>query len=497
MKPEELDQDKISEAINKSRLNLVAYRKINLPVSQNEVLPASFHYTWSDLLLNDESNCLIEGFRESAKTQYILRSFLLYAFTFPSEKWDYIVLIKKNATLAANKLHEIEQEYKTNPIISANCKEIKEESGQVFSVDVEGAEGKIFNVRIEAYGKGASIRGLANIDRRPKIVIIDDPQDLEDAQSETITENDWNWFLSDVVFLGQFTRIFLIGNNLGEKCIIERLFDVGGHLERIKFKTQRVSIINEKGESNWPDKYQVEEIQKEKRDYEKLGKLDVWLRERMCQSTSEETRIFKDDDYRYFGALGIYEVIKGCNLFATLDPASSKSNESCYRALTINAVDMENNWFICKIYFGRFDSITLMNTLFDARRQWGEYGLRDFGIEKGEYKNVIEPFILEEMKKRNIFFNIIPIEHAKVGSKLERIKMLQPRFRAHGIWFPDDNPDWLIELKSELKGVTNKEIKSLFIDLGDSLAMQEQIAKAPMSMSGNKNLEKYREAILV
>src|SRR3990167_5992683 len=106
MKPEELDQDKISEAINKSRLNLVAYRKINLPVSQNEVLPASFHYTWSDLLLNDESNCLIEGFRESAKTQYILRSFLLYAFTFPSEKWDYIVLIKKNATLAANKLHE-------------------------------------------------------------------------------------------------------------------------------------------------------------------------------------------------------------------------------------------------------------------------------------------------------------------------------------------------------------------------------------------------------
>ena len=44
------------------------------------------------------------------------------------------------------------------------------------------------NVRIEAYGKGASIRGLSNKDRRPKILILDDIQDLEDARSETVTE---------------------------------------------------------------------------------------------------------------------------------------------------------------------------------------------------------------------------------------------------------------------------------------------------------------------
>jgi len=436
----------------------------------------------------------VEGFRESAKTQYILRSFLLYCLNFPSKERDYIVLIKKNATLANNKLHEIETEYHTNPLISANCDEILEESGQVFSVNALDEFGQKVNVRIEAYGKGASIRGLANIDRRPKIVIIDDPQDLEDANSETVNETDWEWFLGDVVFLGQSTRIFLMGNNLGEKCIIERLFNTGGKLEKIKFVSKRVSILNDKQESVWADKYTKEDIEKEKRDYEKLGKLDIWLRERMCLAINEETRSFKNDDYRYYAAPRIYDIINGCSLYATLDPAHSKNKDSCYRALTINAVDHENNWYIPRIYFHKHDSYALMNTLFQARVEWGEFGLRDFGIEKGEFKNVIEPFLLEEMKRRNIFFNIVPIEHAKIGSKLERINMLAPRFRAHQIWFPDNEPDWVVELRTELSGVTRSEIKSLFIDLADSLAMQEQIAQAPVGIMSEKNLP--REAIL-
>jgi hypothetical protein len=38
-----------------------------------------------------------------------------------------------------------------------------------------------------------------------------------------------------------------------------------------------------------------------------------------------------------------------------------------------------------------------------------------------------------------------------------------------------DNADWLAEFKTELAGVTNTEIKSLYIDLVDALAMCEQM----------------------
>jgi len=206
-----------------------------------------------------------------------------------------------------------------------------------------------------------------------------------------------------------------------------------------------------------------------------MGRIDIWLRERMCIAVGEETRCFHEEDYRYYHPPTDYHRPVDRNRWLTLDPASSKNPESCYRALVMNEVDIDNNWFLQDCRYGRWDSKQLIDEIFDMVCIWG---VRDVGIEKGEYFNVIEPFLLEEQKKRNIFFNVIPLEHGKIGSKLERIKMLQPRFKAHQMYFPI-GASWVPEMKTELAGVTKDGIKSLFIDLVDALAMQMQIAKRP------------------
>jgi hypothetical protein len=126
--------------------------------------------------------------------------------------------------------------------------------------------------------------------------------------------------------------------------------------------------------------------------------------------------------------------------------------------------------------FGRWDSAELIEKIFQTVKR---YRLKDFGIEKGVFEQILKPFIQLKMQKENVFFNIIPLEHGKRGTKLERIKMLQPRFKTHTIWFPDHNPDWMVEMKAELNGVTKDAIKSQYIDLVDSLAMIEQLAQAP------------------
>jgi predicted phage terminase large subunit-like protein len=340
---------------------------------------------------------------------------------------------------------------------------------------VSNDKGEIINVRIEAYGKGASIRGLANKDRRPRICVCDDLQDTDEANSQVVLENDWNWFLSNIIFLGQSTRIFLIGNNLGEKCIMERVLAMEGQLASIKFNTRRIPELTDKGESAWPSKRTVAEINLEKEDFRKLGKLDIWLREKMCQAVGEETRAFDPGDYRYFPHTTIDKILSECNRFGVLDPASSPELTSCYRAIVVVGCDSDNNWFVSDIPFGRWDSAQMIDEIFASVQK---YEIKDFGIEKGIFKQVLEPFIYKEMARRNIFFNIIPIEHAKRGSKLERIKMLQPRFKAHQIWFPESAP-WLAELLLELAGVTKDGIKSLYSDLMDALAMIPQIVKAP------------------
>jgi len=470
-----LTAESILEIKRKCQLNLVAYRHNLLNNGDNEVDPPEFHYDWSDSLLHGKDNEAIEAFRESGKTQIVVRCFPLYALTFPSKKRDYIILIKKNDTLASNKLKEIEEEYLSGEICKSNLVKIHQQSGDVFSVDVKNDAGETINVRIEAYGKGASIRGLANKDRRPSIAIVDDPQDTDDSRSAMVLENDWDWFLANVIFLGQKTRVFLIGNNLGEKCIIERILAMKGQLESIKFNTRRIPEITDAGESAWPAKRTLDEINLEKDDFRKLGKVDIWLREKMCQAVGEENRVFDPNDYRYYPYTTTDKIMAECNRFGVLDPASSPGLTSCYRAIVVVGVDSDNSWFVADLPFGRWDPIQLINEIFAAVQKWE---LKEFGIEKGIFKQVLEPFIYKEMAYRNIFFNIIPIEHAKQGSKLERIKLLQPRFKAHRIWFPNEGA-WLAELSIELAGVTKDAIKSLYSDLMDALSMIEQIAKAP------------------
>lgn len=471
-----------STVLKKIKNCLVDYRYVVLSNdAENELKSPYFHYDLSDLLLKDKGNVAIEMFRESGKSAYALRTFPLHSLSYPSKDRDYIVIIKKNQTLASNKLKELIDEYANNPLVRHNLVQIKEQNAQAFSVDVKNERGEIVNVRIEAYGKGAAIRGLSNQDRRPKVIVLDDIQDKEDARSETVTETDWNWFLSDVIFLGKTARIFLIGNNLGERCVIERTIN---HAKELKFQALRIPVMKD-GKPTWEEKQSLEEIKEEMASYAAMGKLDIWYAEKMCQALAVESRIFQEDDYRYYSRHNREDLISRCNVYACLDPASSTSNTACYRAITVTGVDADNYWFLLDVRFGRWDSDETISKIFDIVKT---YGLKDFHIEKGWYEQVIKPFLMKEMQRRNIFFNIVPLEHAKQGTKLERIKLLQPRFKAHSIYFPDE-ADWLPEFKSELAGVTKDEIKSEYIDCVDAFAMTEQVAIAPVNsrLSYNKS----------
>lgn len=469
------------ETKKKIKANLVNFRHITL---QNEVKteysPAKYHYELSDLLLNSKENIAIEIFREGAKSNYALRAFPLYCLAYPSQSRDYILIVKGNQDQASAKLKEIQDEHQSNPLIKHNLVEIKECSAKVYSVDLYNEYGEIVNVRIEAYGKGSAIRGTAHQDRRPKIAILDDIQDKDDARSEAVLARDWEWFLSDIKFLGEQTRIFLIGNNLGEKCVIERVQKA--HKE-LGYKAMKVPIaIN--GVPSWPSRHSMADIEAEKANFAAIGKLNIWYAEKMCVAVPEEARIFSEEDYRYYAAPNRLDIAKDCAIYAVLDPASSTNPEACYRAIVVVGVDSHNRWFILDIKYGRWDSAETLDWIFAVCREWR---LDSFGIEKGHFKQVLEPFLIKEQQRRNHFFSITPLEHGRIGTKLERIKLLQPRFKAHTVYFPGE-ASWLAELKTELAGITKDDIKSEYCDCVDALAMCEQVAIAPIGTKADGDI---------
>ena len=212
----------MAEAYELGKNDLVVFRQLFMPV-ENEVPAAWFHHEWGNVLLHGKKHYAVEGFRESAKSSYVLRAYPLHCLVYPKKKNNYIVFIMANQRTASKKLKEIAEEYMSNELFNLNLVKEKERSEKAFEVVVTDENNEEVSVRIEAYGKGAAVRGLNSRDRRPSIIIIDDPQDLSDSLSDTIQDNDYDWFLSDVIFLGRNTRIFFIGNNLGEKCLIERV----------------------------------------------------------------------------------------------------------------------------------------------------------------------------------------------------------------------------------------------------------------------------------
>lgn len=397
-------------------------------------------------------------FRESAKTSYVLKSFPLYRLTYPIPEARYIVIIKNNQELASAKLAEIANEYINDDVRNKNLLEVHKNSAKMLEVTCRGVDEKNYRVRIEAFGKGSSIRGLSWGTLRPQIIIGDDLQDLEDSMSEATLDKDWDWFLSDVNFLAKTGRIFLIGNNLGEKCIIERIFKN----DILEFEKLRVPAIDEENNvAFWPEKFSMEFLIKEKKQYTELGKLDIWYRERMCVAIPEEMRIFKKEYFKYIDEQELRQ--KNLDYYITIDPAISEDERADDTVLAVVGKERDKpDWYIVDFVGGHLDPIKTIDALFML---YDKYRPIRVGVETVAYQKALAHFIREEQRKREVYFSIFEINTKR--NKEIKIKSLQPMFKAGVIHHRNDMFKFEEQLLSFPKGLHDDYI--------DAVAMVSEI----------------------
>lgn len=443
--------------------SLVGFREVFLP-SSDDVKPAAFHEEWSKILLNGRGNFAVEAFRESAKTQIVIRANLLHALTYPRVGRSYLVVICATQRTASKKLLEVSREFLSNPAMTSLMKSVRENSGLAFEVEYNDAP----TVRIEAYGKGAAVRGLSWGAKRPDLVIIDDPQDQEDARSETVTASDWDWFLSDVYFLGQASRIFLIGNNLGERCIMECVMR---NALRLKFTVNKIPILTKGGHSAWPEKWPLDVIEAEREKFAEMGSLDLWYMNKMCECISPDSQKFKREYFRYYDNP---PSLSDMNIYTAVDLAISEKPNADYSAIVTVGVNSAGHWFILDVEYGRYDPTTTMDAVFSAVQKWRPLAV---GIEAVAYQSALLHFLEKEMPQRGIFFRVTPLKAEK--KKELRIDTLQPRFAVGSVWMKTQAV-WLMELENELLAYPHGARD----DVIDALAYVEQMSAQPFGMSG-------------
>lgn len=438
---------------------LVEYYHAFLSEDEGYAAPAPFHYQISDILINKHGHFAIEMFRESAKSTYVLKTFPLYRLTYPIKTCRYIVIIKNTQTSADAKLKEIADEYCSNTVMNQNMIKVHKRSASIFEISVMGLDGSEVRMRIEAYGKGASIRGLSWGNLRPQFIICDDIQDLEDTNSDTVQEKDWDWFLSDINFLAKNGRIVIIGNNLGERCIVERIINQ----PELDYNVLKIPAI-EDGKSTWPAAFSFAFLQREKEQFTAMGKIDIWYRERMCVAIPEEMKVFKKEYFKYFEEEDL--INKNLDFYITVDLAISEKETADDTVLCVVGKEKHKpNWYVMECVGGRITPLQTIDALF---KLYEVYRPIKVGIESVAYQKALSYFIEEEMRKRGIYFAITDIKSK--NKKEERIKGLQPMFKT-GVVLHRKN---MIKLEEQLLSFP----KGLHDDYIDALSMHIELMDA-------------------
>ncbi len=462
-----LDKSKRKEVfreLKKAFSSIVDFYREFLCPPKKYLEPAPFHWLINDILIYGKENFAIESFRESGKTSLSVIAYPIWLLTTRTEDF-YLVIIKENIDHAESKLREIKALVSEHDILKYVIKEVRDD--RAGSWEFKNVHNAL--IRIEVYGKGSSIRGLLWRGRRPDLIILDDVQSVKDLESDRLLEKSWDWFLSDIRFLSKEARIFIIGNNLGEKCIIERLMKSA---KEFNFRTLRIPAMVEKDGklyATWKEKIDVPELLKEREAYIKEHKLDIWVRERMCQVGASESKPFNADMIMRYDRI---PPLHNKNVFISVDLATTEEKDSNYTGIVVIAVSKDNVWWILDVKYGKWNINKAIDVIFDMVKKWNPLAL---GIEKGMLTNVVKPILQREMQERNMFFRVHPVQYKK-KSKKTRIEGLTARYKEGRVYHPPYHLcPAIIELERELLSFPFGQ----YDDVIDALANFEFFAYPP------------------
>ena len=266
--------------------------------------PATFHAELIHSLESDsEKRLLIIGFRGSGKSIFGSLALPLWAALEQPTKYPFIILVADSSRQATLNITSIKHELETNDLIKQDYGQVKGNVVEDFTFQGEGEEWQKQNivlsngVRILARSRGQKVRGLRHLQHRPKLVVIDDPEDGEWVRTKENRDKTDRWLHSEIIpgMDVKKGKLVVIGNLLHMDALLSRLKAPG-----TGFKTLEFPLIDKNGKCTWPAMYPTDQSLKDKeRD---MGTIP-WQREMLLRIVADEDQIIKPEDIHYYDDL--------------------------------------------------------------------------------------------------------------------------------------------------------------------------------------------------
>lgn len=155
-------------------------------------------------------------------------------------------------------------------------------------------------IRVLAFGILGGVRGINIDDYRPDLIIGDDLVDDESATSpDQRIKTESLWFGAVKESLAPTSempgaKMLLAGtpidkDDINEKCQRDP-----------EWRSMRVGVFDDAGQSVWPERWSTEELLREKQAAVARNQLSIWLREKECVITSPELSDFRVEWLKYY-----------------------------------------------------------------------------------------------------------------------------------------------------------------------------------------------------
>lgn len=278
-------------------------------------------------------------------------------------------------------------------------------------------------IAMQAKGKGSAIRGVHHKNKRPSIILVDDPQDREDVKSDTVRENDKKWGFAELTpararIVGERGKIIVLGTWLHSDCL------VAVWSRDPRFTTVKIEVKDVDGDFIWPDYMDQEQYDIEKASFARAGLLPQFYMEYHNREIDDDQLPFPPRFILYEPPPPLEELICA----TCLDPASSKARTADFSAIATLGIHQKTGrtWILdCWLKRGAEDE-EKMEEYFRQSIQWKSL---IHGVESNAGQAVYGTLIRREMFQRGHYFELEMIAHKT--RKVDRIRAaLRPRFAA-------------------------------------------------------------------
>lgn len=341
------------------------------------------------------------------------------------------IIIGATLDKAQERLHSIRRQFEKNERLLEIFGDLK---GHPWGDDkIELSTG----ITIQAIGRGQAIRGTKAEDFRPDFILADDIEDAESLRTPEGREKIRAWFFSELLPAGDIDlKVRLLANDMGVDCIANLLDKPGSGFLVRRFPWLYLDEQNREC-ATWEDRFPLPVIYAKRDQMGKLGRMEDYNKEYMCQSESPSEKPFKEAMFRVEPIVKTWQAVYGM-----FDPARTVNQNSCQTGFA--CWSWVNNRLIVWDAWGKGlmpDQLISEIFKFDAEFQPTEIGVEEDGLNEW----ILQP-IRQEQLKRRVTIPLKPVKAPK--GKMSFIRSLQPFANAHEIVFAKPLPDLMRQLLS-------------------------------------------------